>query len=274
MASTRCRTRRARQLRSTPSTPSRGCDGRGGQRLAVPFPVNGRIFDPTGPGPVTLEVTTDPAQQRATLDWDPCRSRRRSRAVSPADEGPSGAVPDRLRADAARRPAGAAGRRDVRVHARRHRRLQPHHELRPPGAAERLHAADRPDRGRAVVRPRGAHRQARLGRLERQHPGRPLRHPARRRPARRDRRDDLHRPGAAAARQPELRRPRRRHERQLHRFGGRADPHAGLDGADRARARRSPASRARRSRCAGRRRPTTSASSATRCSATTSRRGR
>jgi hypothetical protein len=44
---------------------------------AVPIPniataaVIGKVEDPTGPGPVTLEVTTDPSQQRATLGWDP-----------------------------------------------------------------------------------------------------------------------------------------------------------------------------------------------------------
>ena len=31
----------------------------------------GRILDASGPGPVSLEVTTDPGQQRASLAWDP-----------------------------------------------------------------------------------------------------------------------------------------------------------------------------------------------------------
>jgi hypothetical protein len=38
---------------------------------AIAVPVTGRIFDESGPGPVSLEVTTDPAQQRASLAWDP-----------------------------------------------------------------------------------------------------------------------------------------------------------------------------------------------------------
>ena len=32
--------------------------------------VIGKVEDSTGPGPVALEITTDPAQQRATLNWD------------------------------------------------------------------------------------------------------------------------------------------------------------------------------------------------------------
>ena len=38
---------------------------------SVPFPVTGRTLDASGPGPVSLEVTTDPGQQRASLAWDP-----------------------------------------------------------------------------------------------------------------------------------------------------------------------------------------------------------
>ncbi|MDX6600024.1 MAG: hypothetical protein QOE87_3911, partial [Gaiellales bacterium] len=34
------------------------------------FPVTGHTLDSSGPGPVSLEVTTDPAQQRASLAWD------------------------------------------------------------------------------------------------------------------------------------------------------------------------------------------------------------
>ena len=36
-----------------------------------PVAVPGRILDPSGPGPVSLEVTTDPAARRATLGWVP-----------------------------------------------------------------------------------------------------------------------------------------------------------------------------------------------------------
>ena len=39
--------------------------------LSAPFPVTGRTLDASGPGPVSLEVTTDPGQQRASLAWDP-----------------------------------------------------------------------------------------------------------------------------------------------------------------------------------------------------------
>jgi hypothetical protein len=33
--------------------------------------VTGQVEDSTGPGPVTLEITTDPPRQQATLTWDP-----------------------------------------------------------------------------------------------------------------------------------------------------------------------------------------------------------
>ena len=42
-------------------------DAAGNPSAAVP--VSGRILDDIGPGPVTLEITTDPAQQKATLNW-------------------------------------------------------------------------------------------------------------------------------------------------------------------------------------------------------------
>jgi hypothetical protein len=36
-----------------------------------PFPVSGRVYDPSPPGAATLEVTTDPALKKATLNWEP-----------------------------------------------------------------------------------------------------------------------------------------------------------------------------------------------------------
>ena len=217
-------------------------DGRGRQRLDASSPVAGPHPRPDRPRPRQPRGHHRSRAAEGHAQLGSRRQRRRARAVPRcarrARRAPSH---DRVRAD-----VSPVVQQNLQVDATYEftldadRRLRPHDELRPARAAERHHAAERAARRRARRSTRGAHASSSRGsRVERQHPGRPLRDPAQRRPARRHRRDDVRRRRAAAARRPQLRRARRRHERQRDRFGRR-------------RRSRRPTGRRRRRRCLAR----------------------
>ncbi len=124
--------------------------------------VPGHLVDTTRPPAPDLEVTTDPAQQKATLNWPNPGRRRTGACLAPGyrlrTKGPAGPSTSNF-------SAGPVVVQNLQVDATYEFTLDATdacgdgRELDPPRAPQRHDAAERADRDRPGVRPGGAHRQ-------------------------------------------------------------------------------------------------------------------